>query len=240
MDEKLVSIIIPVYNHARRLKQSLFSISEQTYRNLEIIIVNDGSTDDFEQQFLAIKNSPELSRLKIILINQKNSGAPAARNRGFVESTGEFIIFWDADTVGKPEMLRKMVNALEENKEASYAYSGFLFGVKKFSSKPFDAVELKKVNYIDTTSLIRRSDMLFFDPALKKFQDWDLWLNMLSKNKIGIYIPEILYKKFVGGRKGISEWLPRFAYHLPWKLPAVRRYEQARNIILAKHGLKPQ
>lgn len=236
--EKLVSVIIPVYNHVRRLKESLLSLSAQNYRNLEIIVVNDGSTDSFDTDFPKIKHSPELSRLNIVLINQKNHGAPAARNKGLEIANGEYLIFWDADTIGRPDMISKMVKALENNTEASYAYSGFMFGWKKFKSLPFDPERLKKMNFIDTTSLIRKQDMLKFDESLKKFQDWDLWLNLLSKNKTGIFIPEILYKKIVNGRKGISEWLPKFIYRLPWKLQSVRRYEQARSLILSKYGLK--
>ena len=81
----LISVIIPVYNHAKVLPQTIASIFKQTYRPLEIIIINDGSTDNFSE---AVK---ELEEVKII--NQENKGAPTARNRGLSEAKGEYVIF---------------------------------------------------------------------------------------------------------------------------------------------------
>ena len=105
-------------------------------------------------------------------------------------------------------------------------------------SRPFSAEKLKELNYIDVTALIRRNQAVPFDQKIKRFQDWDLWLTMLEQNKTGIFVPEILYKKAVGVRQGISQWLPRFVYKLPWKIKAVKEYEAAREIVLQKHGLK--
>ena len=226
----LISVIIPVYNHAKVLPQTIASIFKQTYRPLEIIIINDGSTDNFSE---AVK---ELEEVKII--NQENKGAPTARNRGLSEAKGEYVIFWDADTLAKSQMLEKMYQALLNNPGAAYAYSSFCFGFKKMLSRPFSAEKLKELNYIDVTALIRRNQAVPFDQKIKRFQDWDLWLTMLEQNKTGIFVPEILYKKAVGVRQGISQWLPRFVYKLPWKIKAVKEYEAAREIVLQKHGLK--
>jgi len=232
---KLISIIIPVYNHADSLRRSVESILAQTYRPLEIVVIDDGSTDELEKVLLEIVTLANQKQIDIKVIHQKNCGAPAARNKGFIESKGEYVIFWDADTIGKPEMLLKMVEALEQHPEASYVYSGFKFGWKNFRGCVFSEDNLRENNYIDTTSLLRREDFIPFDETLKRFQDWDLWLNLLEKNKIGFFIPEILYKKIVSGRIGISQWLPSFVYRLPWKTKAVKAYDRAREIILKKH-----
>lgn len=230
---RLISVIIPVYNHASALEKSLFSLFRQTHRPLEVIIANDGSTDEFDK---VVEKVRAKINLDIKIITQKHQGASTARNRGFVEAVGQYVIFWDADTIADPRMLEKMFAALENNPDKSYAYSQFRFGWKKMPSHPFDAEMLRKNNYIDTVSLIRRADFTGFDEKLKRFQDWDLWLTLLEKNKTGVFVPEVLYKKLVGLRRGISAWLPGFVYRLPWKIKPVREYIAAREIILKKHG----
>jgi glycosyltransferase involved in cell wall biosynthesis len=262
----LISVIIPIYNHAEALEKSLRTLFAQTHRPLEIIAINDGSTDNVEPVIKEMmdklchsdrvrlrrtsggippatpKGSLDFARgdnQQIIFkyITQTNQGAPAARNRGFAESTGDFVIFWDADTIARPDMLEKMLLALTNNPQASYAYSDFQFGWKKFIGREFNADELRKNNFIDVTSLIYRADFCGFDTTIKRFQDWDLWLTLLEKNKTGVYVPAMLYQKLVGKRKGISGWLPRIAFNLPWKSAAVRRYETAKGIVKKKHQL---
>ncbi len=254
----LISVIIPVYNHAHTLKRTIDSILKQSYRPLEVIVVNDGSTDNFTEVAKSVIPMPavilnemkDLS-LSVKIINQSNQGAPTARNHGFAVSKGEYVIFWDADTLANPQMLEKMFIFLQKHPEASYAYSQFKFGWKKIKSQNFDSDKLKKINYIDVTSLIRRSAILDsplgrgrggldvgpFDTSLKRFQDWDLWLTLLERNKTGVFIPEVLYEKVVGTREGISTWLPCFMYLLPWKSREVKKYEFARQIIAKKHHL---
>ncbi len=254
MKNDLISIIIPVYNHAHTLGRCLLSVEKQTYRQLEVIIVNDGSTDDFNK---VIKHIKTRISIPIKVITQNNTGAAAARNRGFKEATGGYVIFWDADTVAKPEMLTKLKAALDRRPEASYAYSQFTFGWKTIKSQPFKVSDLMRVNYIDTTSIIRRSALASypyqgeagrglpssahacgpFDESLKRFQDWDLWLTLAEQNKTGTFVPEVLFKKIVSGRKGISSWLPSFVYRLPWKTKKVKEYEAAKKKILRKHRL---
>lgn len=235
----LISVIIPVYNHSRELMRTLASLITQSYRPLEIIIVNDGSTDAFENFARQIQNRANRQDFSIKIINQKNLGAPAARNRGFRESTGEYVIFWDADTLAMSCFISKLKEALDNHPEASYAYSKFKFGWKTMRSQKFCVDDLKRYNYIDTTSLIRRSALPArpFDESLKRLQDWDLWLTLLEQNKTGTFVPEVLFKKIVGNRQGISQWLPSFAYRLLPFLKSARNYNVARRLVLRKHGL---
>ncbi len=225
----LVSIIIPVFNRPEVFERSLASALEQTYSNIEIIVVDDGSNPS-----ITIENK------RVQLFHQANKGAPAARNFGFSKSSGEYVIFWDADVMADSRMIEKMVVALENNPAASYAYSDFYFGKKKMPARPFDANCLRKVNFITTISLIRREDFPGFDESIIKFQDWDLWLTMLQKNKTGVYVPEYLFLVERGGT--MSTWLPSWAYCAPWKwLPGiwntVKNYEKGKKIIIEKHGL---
>ncbi len=237
----LISVIIPVYNHAHTLKRTLESVFNQTYRPLEVIVVNDGSTDNFDEavkECLLLTDGDCIGAGSVLsVISQPNSGAPVARNRGFAMSKGEYVIFWDADTLAHPQMLQKMFAYLQKHPEASYAYSQFKFGWKTIKSQQFDAEKLKQINYIDVTSLIRRADVTPFDESLKRFQDWDLWLTMLEQGKTGVFIPEVLYEKVVGSREGISTWLPKFVYQLPWKTKDVKKYDAAKEIIVKKHSL---
>lgn len=233
--EDLISIVIPVYNHEEALKQALQSINAQVDVLAEIIIVDDGSDKAIDPMWCSSSKFP------CKLIRQENKGAPAARNKGMQESTGEYIIFWDADVVAKPNMLVQMRDTLKAHPEASYAYCDYIFGRKKMPAQAFDVEELRKRNYIHSTSLIRRTDALAWDESLRRFQDWDLWLMMGDKNKRGVHIPEYLFH-VIPNTSGMSTWLPSFAYKRPWSaFPWVRSrvaaYNQARAVIAKKHGL---
>lgn len=227
----MISIIIPVYNHQAALEKALASIEAQTYKDFEVIVVDDGSETELE-----VGNW----ELDLVLIRQDNLGAPAARNAGFTLSKGDYIIFWDADVVGEPEMLEKMLGALESNTEASYAYANHYFGRKKMPSQYWSTEALKHNNHIHSTSLIRRKDVIPWDENLQRFQDWDLWLTMAEAGKTGVWIDEYLFHVDIGGT--MSTWLPTCAYKKPWRwLPGiaekVRKYEEAKHIVMKKHGL---
>lgn len=233
-DMATVSVIIPTYNHARELRRCLESIWTQTFKNFEVIVVDDGSTDETSRVVEECKESVRAIRIP-------HSGANAARNSGFKESSGRYVLFCDADIRMKPTMLQDMVAALEVNPDASFAYSSFRFGWKLFRLFPFDAERLRRENYIHTTSLIRREHFPCFDENIRRLQDWDLWLTMAKQGRKGIWIPKVLFS-VKPRREGMSAWLPRIAYKIPWKRLGIRikrleQYEEARRIIAQKHGL---
>jgi glycosyltransferase involved in cell wall biosynthesis len=226
----MISLVIPTYNNQKTIGKCLESILKQTYQDFEIIVINDGSTD----KTLDVLNK---YRDRIKLFSQVNQGSPVARNFGFEKSCGEYIFFCDADIIFKAKALEKMVNLLNTRPEISYVYSAFRFGWKIFRLNAFDPEKLKKINYISTNSLIRKRDFPGWDEALKKFQDWDLWLTMLENDHIGAWIPEVLFRVQTKNG-GISSWLPSFMYKLRWfKNNKVRQYEEAREVILKKHKL---
>ncbi len=138
MPNPKISIIIPTYNHGQELCKCLDSVFAQTFRDFEIIIINDGSTDGTEKILDDYLKTPPLppsrgelgatpplrqaqgrllppSSVEIKIINQKNQGAPVARNNGFKESKGEYVIFLDADIVLRKDALEKMLGALGKN-----------------------------------------------------------------------------------------------------------------------------
>ncbi|MFH1767104.1 MAG: glycosyltransferase family A protein [Patescibacteria group bacterium] len=232
----LISVVIPTYQHADTIAACIESTLAQTYDFIEIIVVDDGSTDNTQEVLKQYKE-------KLKMIYQENQGPNFARNRGFEEARGEFVIFCDADVIMKPSMLKRMVDTLREYPEVSYVYSAFTFGWKLFRGVSFSERQLKKHNFIHTTTLVRRLDFPGFDINIKRFQDWDVWLTMLTDGKIGRLIPDVLFHVQIEGDSRIgSQWLPSFMYKIPWdRLPwrpgAIKKYQSARSAIAAKHGL---
>ena len=106
--KKLISIIVPVYNVEEYLNECLDNIQSQTYKNLEVILVNDGSTDGSKE--ICEKYCKRDTRFR--LINQTNQGQSVARNRGMQESTGEFLTFVDSDDVIKEDMLEQLMKQM--------------------------------------------------------------------------------------------------------------------------------
>lgn len=235
----MISVIIPALNEGKVLPRTLDSIFAQTYKNIEVIYINDGSNDNTDEAIL-----PYLDRVTYIK-HKENAGPQQRRNEGITAAHGEYIIVCDADIIMRTDCLEKMLHTLEQNPDCSYAYSSFKWGWKNFPSYSFDSERLKKMNYINTASVVRKEHHPGFDPTLRKFQDWDVWLTMLEQGRKGCYIPEYLFS--IGenlDRKiqvGISRWLPSFAYRIPWKkigirIPAIEKYDEGLEAIKAKHN----
>ncbi|HNW19850.1 MAG TPA: glycosyltransferase family A protein [bacterium] len=231
----MISVIIPVYNQADKLGACLNSLIKQTYRDLEIIIVDDGSTDGLEAVLIEWEPKLQAAKLPYKIIVQTNQGSNPARNRGLAEASGDYLLFSDADICWRSDALAKMLSALETNPQVSYCYSSFRFGWKKFRLWPFDAEKLRRQPYIHTSALVRRQDFPGFDNNIKRLQDWDVWLTMLENDKIGLFYDDFLFTVAGGGY--ISSWLPSCAYKLLPFLPRVKKYKQAEAILRAKHHL---
>lgn len=231
----MISIIIPTYNHASSLATTIESVLSQKDVDLEVIVVNDGSTDNTRALLEGYVNNP-----RVQVIHQENQGRNPARNRGFEASSGEYLLFLDADANIEPGALKKLQTALDTT-DAAFAYGDFTYGFKRFTAGPFNATNLRKQNTIHTSALIRRRDFPGFDNEVKRFQDWDLWLTILEQGGEGVYIPEELMQ-FSTQERGISTWLPKAWYHAPWKWlpwirPRVEAYEEAKRYIQSKHNL---
>ncbi len=106
----LVSIIVPIYNTAEYLPACLDSIINQTYQNLEIILIDDGSTDNSRE----IANNYTKKDPRIKLVHQKNQGLSAARNTGIKNTTGQYITFVDSDDKIESQMIENMLNAIQK------------------------------------------------------------------------------------------------------------------------------
>ncbi|MBT4277224.1 glycosyltransferase family 2 protein [Candidatus Falkowbacteria bacterium] len=233
----MISIIIPVWNQAGKIRKCLDSILEQSFLGFEVVVVDDESTDDLNIVLDEYEVKFQEKNIDFLVIHQENQGPQAARNRGFFNSKGKYVIFLDADIMMKPDMLEKMLNVLKENLDRSYVYSAHKFGFKTFKLWKFNAEKLREMPYIHTSSLIRREHFPGFDENIKRLQDWDLWLTMLEKGHTGIWIPEVLFQVSAGGT--MSAWIPSFAYKLLPFLPKVKKYKKAVEIIKNKHKLEP-
>jgi glycosyltransferase involved in cell wall biosynthesis len=122
MDKKLVSIIIPIYNVADYLQECLDSLLTQTYENLEILLVDDGSID--KSSYICDENAKMDSRIRVI--HKQNGGAASARNKGLEAATGEYICFVDSDDLVKKNYVERLLYMLDRTKTdiavCSYEY----------------------------------------------------------------------------------------------------------------------
>lgn len=235
-EQPLVSVIIPAYQAAETISDTLRSVQQQTWKNLEIIVVDDGSTDNLQAQLQPFQSA-------VTYLKQDNAGAPVARNNGFDRSRGEYVLFLDADTTLEPTAVEQMIMAVLTHPQAAYVYSDFHFGWKSFRLFEYSSAQLRRQNFIHTTSLLRRSAFPRFDPSLKRFQDWDLWLTIDERGQGGLWIPAYSFRVQPRDRGvGMSTWLPSFVYRLPLigqgrGNSTVAAYRQAEHIIRRKHHL---
>lgn len=233
----VISIVIPVYNHAAELRACLESLRLQTEQTFEVVAIDDGSTDHPEE---ALKGFSCSFPFRLIHFSQ-NRGAPAARNEGARVTQGDYLLFLDADIVLVPEALAKMRHVLDTQTDVDFVYPTMYFGWKLFPGRSFDPKALEQANYIHTTALMRRRIFPGFDETLWKFQDWDLWLTVTAQGAKGYWIPEPLFR--VKMRKtGYSHWLPKIAYRIPWEKIGwapreIKRYREAEAIIREKHHI---
>ena len=182
----LVSVIIPTYNRVNSLTDSLTSITNQTYKNIELIVVDDNSLDNTKEIICSL----EIPNLKF-LTHEKNLGAPAARNSGIKNCTGDFIAFMDDDDMWHPEKIERQLNYLIQNPEADAVFCEFKYVLKNkfyypdkimFDNNLLDlslnrslgsfSLPLIRKNCIDVTGLI--------DINLPSCQDWDYWIRLVQ------------------------------------------------------------
>jgi len=208
----LVSVIVPFYNNFDTLPQALDSIVAQTYRPLEIILIDDSSDDDghaFAKAYSTQHTTPQLSFK--ILENSQNSGAGISRNKGVTAATGTYIAFLDADDLWKPHKLSTQIDAMtSQNATVCYgAYEIFKdtpdkpIAIQKVFKK-LTHYKLHKANYLGNLTGIYNASVLgkIPIPALRKRQDWAMWLNALKKSEYAIGIQEPLASYRLGN--GIS------------------------------------
>ncbi|RKE74148.1 ADP-heptose:LPS heptosyltransferase [Pseudorhodoplanes sinuspersici] len=190
-DQPKVSIIMPCWNRGMIVHFSIETVLQQSYQNWELIIVDDGSTDDTVD---VVK--PYLKDKRISLVRVPHGGVSAARNAGLEHSTGEFVAYLDSDNLWTGYYLDLMVRFMQQ-RHASCAYSGLKVrgddGVN-FRGIDFDWPALLQANYIDLNVFMHRRSLYEelggFDAGLRRMVDWDLILRY-TKHAGAIYAPFI-------------------------------------------------
>ena len=216
MNTPLVSIVIASYNYGRCLAEAIESALGQTRGPVEVVVVDDGSNDD----------SVEVARrYPVRVIVQANRGVSAARNRGAAESSGQYIMFLDADDVLEPDYVEKCLRALSAAPpHVAYAYTGMRhFGAeeKVWDSRPFDARALLRGNFVHASALIRRDvfrESGGFDTRWRLgHEDHELWVRLLTLGYHGVLAPEPLlrYRRHVESRNTLTK---KQTHQLKWQL----------------------
>ena len=180
-----VSVIIPCYNQGIYLNQALNSVLNQTYKDYEVIIINDGSDDTETLNFLN-----KITHPKVEVFNQNNNGVCIARNIGASKSKGEFILFLDGDDWIGNSFLEEAVILLENNSDLKIIGSGvqyFGFINEKYFLPEYSPQKHLQQNLFFITSLIRKESFEKqngFDEAFSDgWEDWDLFLRLINNEK---------------------------------------------------------
>lgn len=217
---ELVSIIMPSYNTAKFIGQTIQSVLSQTYSNWELIIVDDCSTDDTD--FVVAQYKDE--RIKY-LKNEKNCGAAISRNLALLKANGKWIAFLDSDDIWMPDKLEKQINFMEKN---GYSFTYTMYReidengkqLNKIVSGPRKISKHKMYNYCWMGCLTVIYDSIKAGTIqirnLKKNNDYAMWLKVIKKCKCYL-LPEILaeYRKRDGSISNQSKiGLIKYHYYL--------------------------
>jgi len=199
----LISVVIPVYNNETTIQETIESVLSQSFSDLELIVINDGSQDST----LKIVSSILDPRLKVF--SYPNAGLAATRNRGVSHASGEYISFIDADDLWTPDKLEAQFKALQVNPQAAVAYSWtdwidesgqFLRPGGHISVNGDVFATLLVRDFVESGSnpLIRTealAEVGGFDESLPAVEDWDMWLRLAAGYEfVCVPSPQILYR----------------------------------------------
>lgn len=187
------TVIMPSYNRADKIEAAIRSVLEQSHQNLELIVVDDGSSDDTADVLRKYETDP-----RVRLFWNSHGGVSAARNTGLDNATGEMIFYLDSDNIWSRDFVRLMLIGLQVSK-ADCAYgatrlqgpNGQLIG---YRGEPFDWNACVNGNYIDMNVFCHRRDLTAefgrFDTGLRRMVDWDLILRY-TRERGASYIPVV-------------------------------------------------
>lgn len=204
MEDTLVSIVVPIFNKSRFLHETVESVQRQTYRNWELLLVDDCSTDDSLR--LARKMAKGDHRIRS-LCQEQNQGAARARNRGVQEAQGRFLCYLDADDIWLPEKLERELDFIRE-KQAGFVFTGYEFadeegkGLGKIVHVPAEITyeeALKNTTIFTSAVMLDRKIVAQEDAYMPDVpsEDTATWWNLLKKYEKGYGLDEnlVLYRR---------------------------------------------
>lgn len=200
----MISVVIPTYNRAQTLERAIGTVLQQTYKDIECIVIDDASTDDTQEVLLNCRDP----RLKYKKLGQQH-GACYARNCGIAMSQGEYIAFQDSDDIWLPNKLERQMEFLAAMQAdivfcqmiSENLVNGrrFYFPAKSFQNKDVTISRIYKGNFASTQTILGKRECFekhSFDISLPRFQDWDLAMRLVTDFRVH-YQPEVLVHAFV-------------------------------------------
>lgn len=199
----LISVVVPVFNGEKTIKETIESVLKQTFKDFELIVINDGSQD------LTVEVVEKIQDSRIQVYSYPNAGLGASRNRGIDRSTGEYIAFIDADDMWTPDKLEDQFNALKSHPEAAVAYSwtDYIDEYSQFLGKGghitvngniYPHLLLTDLLENGSNPLIRKQAFIEvgnFDESLSAAEDWDMLLRLAIRyHFIAVSSPQVLYR----------------------------------------------
>lgn len=193
----LVSIVVPCFNHGKYVAEAVDSALAQTWPKVEVVVVDDGSTDAATVDAVDRQGG----RGRVRALRTANGGLAAARNHGVAHSRGEFLLMLDADDVLAPTFLARTVPLLRADARVGIVYTDVeYFGARKgrWQTPEFDFVELLCRNLMVATSVYRRAcwDAVGgYDASMRDgFEDWEFWIAVCERGFTGRRVPEPLFR----------------------------------------------
>ncbi|MBO6960223.1 MAG: glycosyltransferase family 2 protein [Prochlorococcus marinus CUG1438] len=192
---ELISIIIPCFNSGETLERTINSVYNQTWKNKEIVLVNDGSSDKYTLEIIKkLKDN-----LYIKVLNQENLGLPAARNNGAKYASGNFLYFIDSDDWLELDALELMYQFYKLNHQDGFVFSDIIIEgkINKIIKKEYNFFEQLFLNQLPYSIFISRENWIKYggyDEKMKLgYEDWEFNIRLGSQNQYGIRLPQPLF-----------------------------------------------
>ncbi len=224
----MISVVIPLYNKEKSVRATLESVCEQTYTNIEIIVVNDGSTDN---SAVVASKYPDT---RVRAINKENGGVCSARNRGILEAKGEYVALLDGDDIWDKEYLTEQVKMIRDFPEA--AMWGINFAevndgrlVRRLETALPEGYRGYVDNYFQmkgrisdlfcSSSVVIRREVFdqvgMFDERIKYAEDSDMWFRIIATHRVAFYDRYMVFYQWDAENRALNREI-KLKYFLPY------------------------
>jgi glycosyltransferase involved in cell wall biosynthesis len=253
----MISVIISAYNNDKYIEEAIESILKQSYSNFELIIINDGSTDNTSKIIHKLANLDN----RIIVIDIDNIGISKARNKGLELAKGEYIAIMDSDDVALPNRLEKQLNFLIKNNLDFCGSNIKTFGKTKYQiwKYPISEIDIKYLMLLDTTfahpSVLIKSDLLKkykYNTQYQAAEDYEIWVRLINDGFMCSNVNEVLLNYRIHEKQTVtvksnykddnfnksnSLYIDNFELELPFQKEYIKKLMN-RNTMLVKKDIK--